>query len=1126
MTAMPPRESSGAPIGEPPFEGDRDGDGGEGDGARVRALVEEVLNSGRSPEEVCRAHPALLAEVRRRWLRIRELAGDLERVFPSSGAARRRLAGANTASAPLPRIPGYELHAMIGRGGMGVVYRATHLKLDRTVAVKMLLGGGHAPEQELERLMHEARTIAGLGHPHIVEVYDAGEVDGLPWFTMELVAGGSLGDQLAGVPMSPRAAGELVATLAAAVQVAHDKGVVHRDLKPQNVLLTADGTPKIADFGLARRTDADGRPTTDAARFGTPSYMAPEQALGTPEAYDRAVDVYALGAILYEALTGRPPFRASSPVETQRQVISEEPVAPTRINPSVPRDLETICLHCLQKRPAARYASAAALRDDLRRYLAGEPISARKTGAVVRCAKWARRHPTATTAIGFVTLMAAAAIIAMAASLASSAASRRIVASDLDEVEQAHRASDWSKARSALERASVRLGAGGPADLHARLAAARRDAETVQALEAIRISRALATGRPEAFAKSDQDYADAYRAACDVTDASAPDEAARRIEASAIRTALTDAMYDWHLFAPAPARKEWMLAVLRIVDPGDGGWRDRSRDPAIAKDRDAVARLLDEFSAGGQSPAYLLWFAMLVRSVGLDPTPILRSVQSAHPGDFWANLVLASTLHQRGQTAEAVRFVQAAIALRPHVAVAHCYLGNYLRALSRLDESLEQLEEAARLDPTSAVVHGNLAYTLMGLGRPGEALPHVELGVRESPDFMPFRVHLGDILLALGRDAEAVAQFEEAAALGASSGMRERLITGLIRAGRRPEAIEVFRSSIPKDSRSFQDQDGLAELCLYVGARDAYEAVRTNLLETFGSSPDPAVCVALCRAVMLAPIAEGEKRAAQAASDRGRAAAETDPYARLVQALVEYRFGRPEAALRLLDGEVRRVLPPIPQLLAALALADLGRHGEALAELAGAAVAGDWRTVAASAREVWVCHVLRREAEAKLLPDLEVKTRATYRPTDADERLVLIAASEDRGLSCAAARLFGEAFAADPGLAQRIPLQCRYRAAVAAARCGCGASIDSQTLTVEERARYRAQSLAWLREELAALPGGTVLEDRIALLSKWRTDADLRVVRDPALLAGLPAAESSAFAALWADVDAAFRTTR
>jgi serine/threonine-protein kinase len=293
-------------------------------------------------------------------------------------------------------IPGYEILGELGRGGMGVVYSARQIKADRLVALKMILSGAHASEQDLARFRTEAQAVARLQHPHIVQVYDVGDDHGLPYFSLEFCPGGSLEKKLAGTPLPPQEAARLVEALARAVQAAHDKGIIHRDLKPANVLLTDDGTPKITDFGLAKRLDAAG-PTASNAIMGTPSYMAPEQAGGSGKEVGPGADVYALGAVLYECLTGRPPFRAATLLDTILQVVSEEPVPPSRLNAKLPRDLETICLKCLEKSPAKRYVSAAELADDLMRWQKMEPILARRTSALGRGIRLCRRNPLVAT---------------------------------------------------------------------------------------------------------------------------------------------------------------------------------------------------------------------------------------------------------------------------------------------------------------------------------------------------------------------------------------------------------------------------------------------------------------------------------------------------------------------------------------------------------------------------------------------------------------------------------------------------------------------------------------------------------------------------------------------------------
>jgi WD40 repeat protein/serine/threonine protein kinase/tetratricopeptide (TPR) repeat protein len=324
-------------------------------------------------------------------------------------------------------VPGYEILGELGRGGMGVVYKARQVGLNRTVALKMVLAAEHAGPEMVQRFRVEAEAIARLAHPNIVQVYEVGEVDGRPYFSLEYVDGGSLAQLLQGQPQPPRVAAGLIETLARAVHVAHEAGVVHRDLKPANILLdvrfsindfrlNSDGSgtlprgglpppsgnrqspignPKITDFGLAKKLDSGAGQTQSGSIIGTPSYMAPEQAAGQGKRLGPAADVYSLGAILYELITGRPPFRSDTPLDTLLQVLHDEPLPPHRLQPKVPRDLETITLKCLHKEPARRYPSALALADDLRRFLDGEAVTARPATAWERGRRWARHHPTA-----------------------------------------------------------------------------------------------------------------------------------------------------------------------------------------------------------------------------------------------------------------------------------------------------------------------------------------------------------------------------------------------------------------------------------------------------------------------------------------------------------------------------------------------------------------------------------------------------------------------------------------------------------------------------------------------------------------------------------------------------------
>jgi hypothetical protein len=371
------------------------------DNPQVLGLLEEMLDAGKTPEEACRDCPELLPEVRRRWQEFHRLEAQVEALFPGirpGPGADALVPGLPLAG--LPQVSGYEVEAVLGRGGMGVVYKARHLALKRTVALKMLAAGHPHPGQRA-RFRAEAEAVARLQHPNIVQIHEVGEADGRPFIALEYLAGGSLDKRLAGQPLPPRDAAGLVAALAGAIHLAHSRNLVHRDLKPGNVLLAGEADtpvgqcqPKVTDFGLVRQLDADSGQTSDGVVVGTPSYMAPEQAEGRAGAAGPAADVYALGAILYECLTGRPPFKGATQLETLEEVRSREPAAPSSLNRRVPRDLETICLKCLRKEPERRYSSARELADDLGRFVRGEPVAARPVGRLERVAKWVHRNPT------------------------------------------------------------------------------------------------------------------------------------------------------------------------------------------------------------------------------------------------------------------------------------------------------------------------------------------------------------------------------------------------------------------------------------------------------------------------------------------------------------------------------------------------------------------------------------------------------------------------------------------------------------------------------------------------------------------------------------------------------------
>jgi len=312
--------------------------------------------------------------------------------YPGISSDRAAVESASEAE-DYPEIPGYEILGVLGRGGMGVVYRAFDIELRRSVALKMVHPLVLASPAVLARFRVEAEAIGRLQHANMVQIHEVGQRGGSPFLVLELVDGRKLAECVAGQPQPPRRAAELVETLARAIHFAHCQGVVHRDLSPSNIMVTTDGTPKITDFGLAKLVIGGGEQTQSGELLGTPGYMAPEQAKGRQESVGAPTDVYALGAILYDLLTGAPPFKSELSLDTLRRLVSEEPLAPSRSHPAIPLGLEAICLQCLRKEPAHRYASACALADDLRRFLDGRPVLARRTTTAERLAAWCRRNP-------------------------------------------------------------------------------------------------------------------------------------------------------------------------------------------------------------------------------------------------------------------------------------------------------------------------------------------------------------------------------------------------------------------------------------------------------------------------------------------------------------------------------------------------------------------------------------------------------------------------------------------------------------------------------------------------------------------------------------------------------------
>ena len=1108
------------------------------DDSRISELVEEALSSGRTPEEVCADFPELLWEVRERWRRCRLLEAQIDTLFPTSGlGAKMHPDRPRRPTTKLPRIPGYDVEAVLGHGGMGVVYKARHLKLDRSVAIKMLLAGAYATQDELACLMREAQAVAALRHANIVQVHDVGELEGLPYFTMEFVEGGSLAQRLRGVPQPAREAAAMLVLLAGAVHTAHQAGVVHRDLKPSNVLLTTDGSPKITDFGLARRLKGDVAHAARTNKAGTPGYMAPEQALGKAVEFCPSVDIYSLGAILYEMLTGRPPFQAETPSETQRQLIEQDPVPPSRLNAKVPRDLETICLKCLRKDPARRYPVAGALADDVMRFERGEPILARPLGVVGRVGKWVRRRPGLAAMLATTLLLGAALLGAMLWLAAHRAQLRQAIETDLREAAELRRRALWSDARAALARARTRRDATGVVDLRQRLAQAERDCELMIRLDAIHLRRLTGGELPFYKAQAARDYAAAFTDASIGKLGDGPKETAARIAASAVADALVAAMDDWIVCTFDEGVRLWLFEVTNLSDHDPTGWRQRIRDSKIWNEPAALAALAREVPIAAQSVSTLLALGERLRATGGDAPAFLRRVQNQHPADFWANLTLGDAL-LAASPLEAAGHYRAALAIRPGAAVGYTSLGDTFTARGMGAEAIEQHRRAVQVDPRYARGHTNLANLLRDSGRIDEAIACYRTALAADPNYAWAHYDLANTLRDVGRMDEAMEHYRRYRALDSTN----TEVWNILRADRvaRGQGEEVrleWERILAADPPGHDAWFGYAELCLFLGQEDEYRRARRDLLRRFGSTTDPYVAERTARAMLLLPAEGDELRVASGLAEHAAAARGTTPasiyqYFRFAQGLAEYRRGRFDSAISIMSTDAPDVMGPSPRLVIAMAQHRAGQVEAARSILSAEIRSFDWALAQTASRDHWIWHILRREAEAMIFPDTSAFLEGRRQPEDNVERLALLGVCRFENRNHTAATLYADALAADPTLCADPRTRHRYNAACVAALAGCGLGADAGKLGEAERARWRRQARQWLGEELNALEVGmrnTEPWQRAPVeraLIQWQASPDLAGIRDAGSPDKLSGDERGECVDLWGRIAATLHRAR
>ena len=1081
----------------------------------IRRLLEEMMDSQMSPEDVCRSHPEALPDLRDRWQRIAALGADVDAMFPCSVSDES--AGVGSYWSTLPRISGYEIEEVLGSGGMGVVYKARHLTLGRTVAVKMLLAGPHSGPRDTECLMREAAAVAALRHPHIVQVFDVGSHEGRPYFTMEYFEGGTLARKLAGQPQSPADAAVLAATLASAVQVAHTSGIVHRDLKPGNILLTAEGSPKVADFSLARRVDGDPSATAADPRMGTPSYMAPEQVVGGMAALSPAVDIYALGAILYELLTGRPPFRAATASQTQRQVVEEDPVPPSRLNSRVPRDLETICLKCLRKDATHRYSTAGAVAEDLGRFARGEPIAARPVGRIERAAMWVHRRPAQTTAIVMAAAVALAVLAAGGWFIGARAKTARAVANDLQLVSALQAGARWEEARTALERAKGRLGAGGAAALRQSITQAEHDLALVARLDRIRLQRSVVVdgrfGRRQNAAITDRQYGSTLRETGFITDERVPpEEAAARVASSSIRVVLIEALDDWAACVVGDqdrTRRAWILNVARLAD-SDPGWRDRARDPDAWDDPERMSRLAGAMPDHEDSLSLQLAIAERLGALREDNIPFLRRIQQAHPADFWANFSLGLALGDKSPE-NALRFFQAALAIRPDAAIARTNLGVALGMVGQIDESIEQLRASVLLDPKFSSTHADLGNALWLKGLRDQAMKEYRTAVELDPNSSSARASLGKALAESGEIANALEQLRAAVKCDPESALaHDSLGLVLQMAGQLDEALQQGEEAVRRNPNSASARLNLSLTLRNLGRWD--KAV-DHLKKAVALSPNDAQ---LHSNLGTAYMALGRRD--EGMNEFHEALRLNSKYAPALHGLgvAVGDAGDIDQAARLFERSLG-CDPSYAVAMGALGQARLaqGRFGEAKEHLSKfLAMLGEKD----SRRAIAVQLIARCDRMIQLEGREESVLEGKAQLGSATELVEFAELCRAKRRYADATRFYAQAFEADPSMAADPATPHRYNAA-------CVAALAASQSSGPVGARARAQALQWLDADLTGwsvrLNAGdaAATQSLIGALAHWRSDPDLAGVRDPHLTELLPSQERDEWDALWRRVE-------
>jgi serine/threonine protein kinase/Tfp pilus assembly protein PilF len=883
-------------------------------------------------------------------------------------------------------------------------------------------GDGTPPATDVARSLVRWRSADRQGPDPGDEPSEAAAATGLPTESPPALLPGD-----SGMCSSARSHGQYARSVALigvqvaeALEYAHRQGTLHRDIKPSNLLLDGRGTVWVADFGLAKVADSDDLTHTGDV-VGTVRYMAPERFDGRCGAES---DVYSLGLTLYELLALRPAFEESDRRRLIRLVTHSEPPRLRKLEPSVPRDLETIIHKAIDRDPRHRYGTAGELAEDLRRFLDDREIRARRLSPPEHAWRWCRRRPAEAALCAAVLALVALAIggglwayrqrVAVAL---REARARDSIASILVQASTLRQAGLWAEAKAALDQAGRRLEDIRDRDLDDVLRQARSELALAERLELSRMERAARDWARADYGRAAREYAAAF-AATRLTPSDDP-ALADRIRRSAIREQVLAALDDWALVADDERLRARALKLARLLDP-DPAWGDRVRDPALRGDRPRLERLAAEALAAPEAdrmPRVLSALGLLLKDAGGDPEALLRTAQQREPDGFWINLTLGNVLYSL-KPAEAVGFYRAALAKRPRSAWVWNNLGVALRLMTRWDEAEAAFRRAIALSPAAGLAYSNLGAILARRGHNEEAAALFRRAIELDPDAAAAHNNLGMMLEAMGRRDEAAAEYRRAIELDPRGGLAYNYLGSLLEGQGRPEAAAaLFRRAIEVDpggalayhnlagvlhgdlgrtAEAIELLDRLADahpdehgtwnygaiLRAWNADRSEYRQHRLRMLDAFSGTRDPAIAERTAKACLLPPLAGVEQDAACRLADRAMRMSRHHgvlPWAQVTRGLADYRRGRFADAVEAADSGLawrpqhwNRELPA--HLVRAMALSRLGRPGEARAALGRASDL--YRAVVASPGGFirggdWpdrlIAEILLREAEALIL---------------------------------------------------------------------------------------------------------------------------------------------------------------